>query len=264
MKTDRRLRPFHIWIALCLASFAGIFFQETHVSSLIIFVLIQPVMALGVMNPKLSFFGPVIYKADSNNALALSFDDGPDPAITPEILDLLARYGIKASFFVIAEKAAKYPALVRRAFEEGHIIACHDLNHSVFSNFRLKAAMVKDIERSREIIHGIIGHDMAIYRPPVGLTNPHLFGALKRCGMNCVCWSISGRDAGNRSSEGVARIASLVLQGSDIVLLHDALPDPSMKLLVLDSHEKLIRNILASNLSCLTLDKLLGIEAYAD
>ena len=262
--TVRAIRPFHIWIILCLISVGGFFFDETRLPALILFALLQPVMAIGVMKPNLSFFGPVLYKCEKANVIALTFDDGPDPKITPDILDLLDKKGIKATFFVIAQKAEKDPEIVKRIFDAGHVVSCHDLHHSVFSNFRMTRMMSRDISRSREIIRSIIGRNVAIYRPPVGLTNPHLFPVLDKLGMTCVCWNKSGGDAGNRSRKGIERIGSLDVSGGDIVLLHDALPDESMKSLVITNLEKLFTNIADKNLVCETVDKALGIQAYAD
>lgn len=196
------------------------------------------------------------------NALALTFDDGPDPSITPEILTLLKKYSAKCTFFVIGENAKKYPEIIKRMHLEGHIIACHDLNHSWNSNFRFTNMFIKDISESQSIIKSIIGLKPLLYRPPIGLTNPHLGTALQRLGMYCIGWTKRPIDFGNRVFSRFDKLEKFT-QGNNIVLLHDTLPNLKNKAIILNFIEEILKEIHTQKINLTTIDTYFKIPAYS-
>jgi peptidoglycan/xylan/chitin deacetylase (PgdA/CDA1 family) len=218
----------------------------------------------GIVDIRSQFFCPVLFRGDpAGNAIALTFDDGPDPQLTPDILDQLRQHGFRATFFVVAEKVRRNEALCRRAFEEGHTIACHDLSHSNLSNFRLGRRIAADLHQAQEIITAAIGVRPRLYRPPVGLMNPHVPGALKKVEMSCIGWSASARDGGNRIPGHIARIHSLAAAGH-VVLLHDGLPRPEFKPMVLSQLGQLFTSIRELRLKTVSVDQLFGIVPYKE
>jgi peptidoglycan/xylan/chitin deacetylase (PgdA/CDA1 family) len=220
------------------------------------------VFVLGIKNIRMQFFGRAFCKPSSKTGtIALTFDDGPDPALTPDILGILKTHSIKATFFVIGYRAEKHPEIVRRCFDEGHTIACHDLKHSVFSNFRITRPLVSDISKAVTIIKNIIGKKPLLYRPPVGLMSPHTLKALKKLGMQCVGWSKSVKDAGNRWLNRVKQIHTLAIP-DEVILLHDILPKPEYKDEILNQIENLCISINKRNLKTVGLDEMFGIKAY--
>ena len=113
----------------------------------------------------------------------------------------------------------------------------------------------------RDSFRDVLGVEPALHRPPVGLTNPHLFSALKRNGMTCVCWNRAGRDAGNRRTRGILKIGKLARPGA-IVLLHDVLPRPELKDLLLDQLDRLADDIRRRGLRTGRLDELLAVRPW--
>jgi len=254
------MRKCGIWYVSFTASILGtIVFSSLRQIFAIISALHIPVFIWGISSIRSGFFGPVIYKYEDPSRLALTFDDGPDPLVTPKILDLLDKYNFKATFFVIGKKAAQYPTLVKDAFDRGHCIASHDLTHSYLSNFRLSKQMTKEIHESQKIIETIIGKKPRLYRPPVGLTNPHLFKALGSLGMTCIGWDRRVRDSGNRRVSRFSKFQSLAVPGS-VILLHDCMPEESNREAFLFYLEELFLTMEKKGISSTTIEDLFGIE----
>ncbi|MDP4095235.1 polysaccharide deacetylase family protein [Paenibacillus sp. P96] len=152
-------------------------------------------------------------------AFALTFDDGPDPVYTPQLLDLLQRFDAKATFFVVGVNAEKHPAILRRIHDEGHLIGIHNYVHK--SNWFMRPATVrKQILCTEQIIREVTGDRAAYYRPPWGIVN--LFDFAKSNGRRIVLWSSMFGDW--RVRTGVDRLTRRMLQklrGGEIMLLHD-------------------------------------------
>lgn len=121
--------------------------------------------------------------------IAFTFDDGPDPCYTPELLDLLKEHGIKATFFVLGKKAKQYPELIERMHREGHQIGIHNYTHTPnwihfpWTNRR------KQVDRTADIVERITGERPIFYRPPWGLLNLGDFFLLRES-YRIVLWSV--------------------------------------------------------------------------
>ena len=161
----------------------------------------------------------VIKKGHSDIEISLTFDDGPDPVYTPKLLDLLKRYDVKATFFVVGKHAEAHPDIVRRIHEEGHSIGIHNYLHR--SNWLMRPKSVaKQVRRTSEIIESITGVKPKFYRPPWGIIN--LFDYTSRNDLQIVLWSMMAGDW--RKSTGAERIRDRMLKrlkGGQIYLLHD-------------------------------------------
>lgn len=154
--------------------------------------------------------------------VALSFDDGPHPEGTPRILDILAAHGAKATFFVVGEQVQRRPELVRRALQEGHLIALHAHRHRL--QLRLsEAALDDDYARGLEAIQDATNQTPALHRPPYGIYSPAGLRTARRLGLQPLLWSAWGRDW--RRFTTPQRITDRVIQDlapGAVVLLHDA------------------------------------------
>jgi len=152
--------------------------------------------------------------------LALTFDDGPDPAFTPAVLDVLARFGATATFFVVGRNALAHPHLVARAVAEGHVIANHTHDHRWLD--RLDPAGVADeVDRGAADLAAVGVAASGIFRPPRGLTSPSVAGLTRRRGLRSVFWS-DCLEAHHRGSR--ARSAGEVVDAAgpgSILLAHD-------------------------------------------
>jgi peptidoglycan-N-acetylglucosamine deacetylase len=228
-----------------------------------VFLGLLVVLGFGVARPGWRFFGHIVVDAGDPGKIALTFDDGPDPAFTPDILGWLKAHGFVANFFLVGRKVRLHPDLARRIQAEGHLVASHTYDHSHFSNFRLTRALVRDLDRVRSAFRDVLGCDPLLHRPPVGLTNAHLFRALGKRGMTCICWNSAGRDAGNRRLAGIGKIGGLARPGA-IVVLHDVLPKPELKGLVLEQLAHLAVEIDRQGLVTGRLDDLLGIPSQVE
>ncbi|WP_339269752.1 polysaccharide deacetylase family protein [Paenibacillus sp. FSL R5-0744] len=162
----------------------------------------------------------VFRKGTGRNEFALTFDDGPDPRFTPLLLDLLKKYDAKATFFVVGSNAERYPDLIRRIHEEGHLIGIHNYVHK--TNWLMRPATVRrQIQRTNDIIYNIIGERSTYYRPPWGIVN--LFDISKRRQVEIVLWSVMFGDW--REKLGAQRLTEKMLarlNPGEVMLLHDS------------------------------------------
>jgi len=154
-------------------------------------------------------------------AVALTFDDGPDPASTPALLDLFARRGARATFFVLGERARAAPELVRRMAAEGHEVGNHSDRHSPLLNFRLRAGMRAEIAACQATLAPLLGRAPRYYRPPVGLRNPAVHPVCEELGLELIGWRVRSLDKSRRTPEAVVAAVLGALRPGDVVLLHD-------------------------------------------
>jgi peptidoglycan-N-acetylglucosamine deacetylase len=178
--------------------------------------------------PQCSFFLPVISSGrPGSNAIALTIDDGPSP-ITPLLLDLLAKHRLRATFFVIGEKAVAYPELIDLILAHGHTIGNHSYRHDNFLMLKGIRSLEKDIVATQDIL-AQAGIMPLLFRPPVGITNPRLKPVLAGLGLQTVTFSCRIFDRGNRNVANLAAKVLRKLRPGDILLLHDNPPPTSEK-----------------------------------
>ncbi len=174
--------------------------------------------------PGFGFFLPIISRGPAGmESIALTFDDGPSPSSTPILLDLLDRHSLQATFFVVGEKAAKYPHLITDILARGHSIGNHSWNHDYFLMLRRQKNLQRDIHNTQEILKGS-GIQPLVFRPPVGISSPRLWKALKEEGLITVTYSCRAFDRGNRNIQNLGGKILKHLQPGDIVMLHDLAP----------------------------------------
>jgi peptidoglycan/xylan/chitin deacetylase (PgdA/CDA1 family) len=172
-------------------------------------------------------FGRALSSGDRDSAqVALTFDDGPDPRTTPAILDLLEERGVKATFFCVGDRARAHPDVVKRCHAEGHGIGNHSQRHRALTNFQFGAAMKRELAACQATLAELTGEPPRYYRPPMGLMNHAVVGAVETNGLRLVGWQARGLDTTSRSVEQVtARILADVRPGG-ILLLHDGEQEP--------------------------------------
>ncbi|MDH3228705.1 MAG: polysaccharide deacetylase family protein [Alphaproteobacteria bacterium] len=155
-------------------------------------------------------------------AIALTFDDGPHPERTPAILDLLAGADAKATFFLVGERAAEHPEIVRRIAREGHEIGNHSWSHPWMP--KLSAGRIEtELLRCQEVIAGITQQAPRIVRPPYGSRDFRFYRIASRLGLTPALWSLDSLDWTGASAARVLK-RSRRAKGGDIVLLHDGNP----------------------------------------
>jgi peptidoglycan/xylan/chitin deacetylase (PgdA/CDA1 family) len=163
--------------------------------------------------------------------VALTFDDGPSPDVTVQVLDILSQKDAKATFFVVGRQVERHPELVRRAIAEGHVVANHTYSHPALFCFLSPRRLREEIERTQEVIYRATGVRPRHFRSPVGLRHPLLKARLQRANLRFVLWRLRTYDTRRITREVLhRRIVDAVGPGA-IVLLHDR-PGPGTAAMV--------------------------------
>ena len=152
--------------------------------------------------------------------IALTIDDGPDPEVTPAVLDLLDRHQVKATFFCIAERASRYPDLCRDIVARGHDVQNHSARHR--HNFSLLGprGFLRELQAAQQTLTTIAGVTPRFFRAPAGLRNPFLGPVLDRLGLTLAAWTRRGFDTRSNAAAVSRRLLPAVKPGA-ILLLHD-------------------------------------------
>ncbi|MCL2371667.1 polysaccharide deacetylase family protein [Candidatus Saccharibacteria bacterium] len=180
--------------------------------------------------------------------IAFTFDDGPNPTITPRLLDLLARHNIPATFFVMGSLTARHPQIVDRMAREGHEIGAHSWNHTSMGRMS-SAQVINDINRTNAAIYDASGVYPTLLRPPYGA----LSATLRRTStMPLILWSIDTRDWQNRNTNTIYNIVTREAQSGSIVLFHDIYHE------TLAAVERLIPTLMEAGFVFVTVSELLG------
>jgi peptidoglycan/xylan/chitin deacetylase (PgdA/CDA1 family) len=182
-------------------------------------------LTAAVLWPRGSLLGANLVRlpaaAAARGEVGLTFDDGPDPEVTPRVLDLLDRHQAKATFFCVGEAAAAYPAIARDIVRRGHGLENHSHRHSHAFAFYGLTRLRRDVETAQATLTGVAGRAPRFFRAPMGLRSPMLDPVLAKCGLRYVSWTRRGFDAIHRNPGEVLRRLADGLAAGDILLLHD-------------------------------------------
>ena len=193
--------------------------------------------------------------AASNGSVAITIDDGPDPRVTPLVLDLLDQHSAKATFFCIGELVAQHSGLAREIINRGHSIENHSQHHlhrfSVLGPTRIAA----EIARAQDTIEAVTGERPRFFRAPAGLRSPFLEPVLARQGLRLASWTRRGFDTVNPDPGRVFERLTQGLRGGDILLLHDghAAHTASGTPVILEVLPRLLQAVSAAQLTPVTL-----------
>jgi peptidoglycan/xylan/chitin deacetylase (PgdA/CDA1 family) len=202
------------------------------------------VAAWGAVNPGSEIFGPSVHRTPHASMIALTFDDGPNPEITPQLLELLARYGTRATFFLVGRVARACPGLVCEIADRGHSIGNHTETHPSLA-WMPSWQIVEELKACQESILRALGFERhaapILMRPPFGFRGPQLWSAMRRAGLQGVAmWSLTSYDwkpqPASRLIKRLGRVAARGPahspeeeragerrgeRGGEIILLHD-------------------------------------------
>jgi peptidoglycan/xylan/chitin deacetylase (PgdA/CDA1 family) len=197
--------------------------------------------------------------------VALSFDDGPDPEVTPALLDALADHGAHATFFAIGRSLESYPQLARRLLAGGHELGNHSWRHSRWQNFLGAAAQRREIEAGAQVIRALTGSPAEpLYRPPIGLKSPPLAKAAYQQQLTLVAWSLHSRDTRSDDPERISRRVLERIRPGDIVLMHDGHDLPGRhRPACARALPPILRGLRQKGLDCVTVSELLGPRSNA-
>ncbi len=185
-------------------------------------------LILAVLWPRGRIVGPNLIRlppaAAARNEVSLNFDDGPDPEVTPRVLDLLDRHQARASFFCVGEKAAAFPQLVREIARRGHSVENHSQRHSNAFAFYGLGRLRREVGAAQAAIAGITTRAPEFFRAPAGFRSPLLDPVMASCGLRYVSWTRRGFDTVHGNADAVLRRLTRRLGPGDILLLHDGAP----------------------------------------
>jgi peptidoglycan/xylan/chitin deacetylase (PgdA/CDA1 family) len=160
------------------------------------------VYAFGAMSHGSQLFGRTLIAPARPGELALTFDDGPNPAWTPRLLDILECHNVKATFFLVGSYAATEGALVRRIAEGGHLIGNHSWSHPNMAVTGMKKIR-EELRQTSETLEHIIGSPVRYFRPPFGGRRPGALRAARQMGMTPVMWNAMTGDWKENSSDRI-------------------------------------------------------------
>ena len=187
--------------------------------------------------------------------IAITFDDGPDKLITPEVLNILDEYNVKATFFCIGSHIEKNKELLKAIDTKGHLIGNHSWSHDRWFDLFTWRKMKSEIEKTNGLIFEITGKMAKLFRPPYGVTNPALKKAIRAMEFHNIGWSIRSLDTVKSVEKTLKRIKKNLSPG-DIILFHDNRKQISTIL------KKFLDYAKTNGFEIVPLDKLLGIDVY--
>ncbi len=241
------------FLAAILLSFVDLRCATVPLAGFVLLCLVAPFL------PFMGYYLPVIIRGKSGErAVALTFDDGPDPRSTPELLRLLSNHRVMATFFVTGEKAFKHPDLVREIVRQGHSIGNHTFSHDNLLLLKGRHHLLNEIEETQNVLRDL-GVIPLVFRPPAGVTSPGLEPVLRRLNLYTVNFSCRAFDGGNRRIRNLSKKILKRVRPDDIILLHDTRPkNDNLFSCWLKEMDQLLTGIGKKGLKVLPLSALIG------
>lgn len=223
------------------------------------------VIALAGMLPRCALLGPNLTRlppAAASGVVALTFDDGPDPVLTPRVLDLLEQRGARATFFCLGRLVDLHPELTREIARRGHQVENHSHRHSHTFGFLGPGRLRGEIARAQDSIEAATGRRPTLFRAPAGIRNLFLQPELERLGLRLVSWTRRGFDTVSRRPATVAARLCAGLRQGDILVLHDGAPlrGASGPTVVAEVLPRLLDALAGTGLRSVPIAEALGFE----
>ena len=258
----RRWRPAPaIWVSLLLHAASAVLLTadlQTWPWVLGLLAANHLVLICAALSPRGRLLGPNLTRlpasAEGRREICLTFDDGPEPEVTPRVLDLLDRFQAKASFFCIGEKAAAHPELVREIAHRGHSVENHSYHHRRAFAFFGMSRLRREVEAAQQTLTSIAGRPPAFFRAPAGFRSPMLDPVLSTATLRYVSWTRRGFDTVSRDPQRILRRLTRGLAAGDVLLLHDSAP------VVLAVLPALLGELAARDLKAVSLETACGDE----
>ena len=187
--------------------------------------------------------------------IALTFDDGPHPRLTPRILEILARYNVPATFFMVGQNVLNYPDAARQVIQAGHEVGNHTFTHPHIAGLSEQAIM-DEIGKCEDALEELCEYRPHLLRTPQGALTPSLERCLLHEDYILVLWSLDTRDWDNKSTACVVEAVLNRVQAGDIILMHDYIGHNSK---TPEALEKIIPALLSQGYEFVTVSALLGV-----
>jgi len=226
----------------------------------IIGILIGFFLILCAVLPENDFFGQVFSQSVlAPKIVALTFDDGPNPPYTGQILDILQEYHVPATFFLVGQNVDKYPQLVSRIASEGHQIGNHTYHHVDLLKANRKT-ITEEIDHTNNSIIAITGIPIHVVRPPHGFRDPAIMEIMAEHDLKVVEWSVMSRDWTNPGVDVIVDRTVTKVKNGSIILLHDGdgIAGQSPRNQSVEATRRIIQALQAEGYQFVTVDEILA------
>ncbi len=203
----------HVLAAVAGAWFVGPWFPVAVVSSLLLFI------GFASSHPGWGLFGPAVVRGAGGDRVSLTFDDGPHPDSTPALLQALRDAEMRATFFVLVDRCEQWPELLSAIAAE-HEVGLHGLRHHPWIALWPPERGAEELREARRRLAELCGEEIALYRPPFGITSPRMVEAVKAVGLRTIWCSMRPLDGISGEPDRLLHLCKEA-RGGDIVLLHE-------------------------------------------
>ncbi|MDV2682870.1 polysaccharide deacetylase family protein [Alkalihalophilus lindianensis] len=193
------------------------------------------------------------------NRIALTFDDGPDPRFTEEVLDVLNQYNVPATFFLMGSRAIAYPEIVERMNNEGHVIGNHTYFHPNLVKEGDIATLEREVTRTEDVLKDIIGYQTSLFRAPYGFLYNELVEKLAEMQYSVIGWSVDSLDWQEDPPEVIASKVIDNVQPGAIILMHDGADWDGDRTNTIESLKQIIPSLQEQGYEFVTVPELLNI-----
>jgi peptidoglycan-N-acetylglucosamine deacetylase len=247
-----------LFFAACLLIFALAFFIQLSLWWLLVpIVFLKTSIIWGAATIQSQFFGKSHFKGQSTaKEFAITFDDGPNADFTPKVLALLKKFNASATFFVIGKNINGNEKILQQIDTEGHTIGNHSYSHSFFIDFKWSTGFKEELNDCNQLVQNAIGKQMKFFRPPYGVTTPHLVSAAKQLNYEIIAWNVRSFDTKNEEVSTIVNRVKKQLSANSILLLHDT-SDKSITVL-----EQTLSFAKENGFKIVSIEKLLNLKAY--
>jgi len=264
------LRSLWIKVPTVVLAVAAFFFLEGGAAfavATVIFLVGTATLMAFVLHPNASLWAKTVWRAPGEtDAVALTFDDGPDPKSTMAIARILEEHGVPAAFFVVGERAAAHPEMVRELHEAGHLIGNHTHTHAISLHFSLWRTARRELLACNRAIAAVLGKEPTLFRAPQGIKNPALGDVIGELDLMTVGWDVRGLDSMSDDPDAIERRIVPRARPGSVIMLHDGtgLGGRDDRRATIEALPRIIEGLRARGLRFVRLDELLGVEPYRE
>jgi peptidoglycan/xylan/chitin deacetylase (PgdA/CDA1 family) len=215
----------------------------------------------GSTHSRATLWGPILWRGPSGpgcSKVALTFDDGPTDGPTQDVLELLAKLNVKATFFVIGKHVQQHPALLRQVQSAGHLIANHTFDHPHHGYLSGSRYWMDQIEKTNRVIEDAVGERPVYFRSPMGVRTWRTTGAVHAAGMSFVTWTRRALDGLPTTADRIVQRMVCGAAAGDILLLHDGIEAGAKRVpqATIDALPRILSALRESGLEPVRLDEL--------
>jgi peptidoglycan/xylan/chitin deacetylase (PgdA/CDA1 family) len=197
--------------------------------------------------------------ARGSRQIALTYDDGPNDPHTLRLLEVLARHGVQATFFLIGRYARQRPDIAREIAQAGHVVGNHTFTHPLLV-FKSETEIRQQLSECRSALQDAVGEHSNLFRPPFGGRRPAVLRVARELGLEPVMWNVTGYDWNAPPAAAIERKVAKQIRGGDVILLHDGGhkqmgADRSQTVIATD---RLIARYKAEGYECVTIPKMMA------